>query len=41
MNQKEIINAGKKIWFHAGEFSDSLALSHLTQEVEVYYDFLK
>ena len=38
---KEIINAGKKIWFHAGEFSDSLALSHLTQEVEVYYDFFK
>ena len=25
------------IWFHAGEFSDSLALSHLTEEVDFYY----
>ena len=28
------------IWFHAGEFSDSLALSHLTGELELYHSFL-
>jgi spore photoproduct lyase len=38
---KPLIKSGKKIWFHAGEFSDSLALSHLTQEIETYYDFFK
>ncbi len=32
---------GKKIWFHAGEFSDSLALSHLTGELSLYHDFCK
>jgi spore photoproduct lyase len=30
----------KTIWFHAGEFSDSLALSHITQEIEIYHAFL-
>jgi spore photoproduct lyase len=30
----------QKIWFHAGEFSDSLALSHLTGELDLYHDFL-
>lgn len=30
-----------RIWFHAGEFSDSLALSHLTQELPLYWDFFK
>lgn len=29
----------KNIWFHAGEFSDSLALTHLTGELELYHDF--
>ena len=29
------------IWFHAGEFSDSLALSHLTGEISYYYPFFK
>jgi len=29
-----------KVWFHAGEFSDSLALSHLTGELKHYHDFL-
>jgi len=29
----------KKVWFHAGEFSDSLALTHLTGELEIYHDF--
>lgn len=27
------------VWFHAGEFSDSLALTHLTGELELYHDF--
>jgi spore photoproduct lyase len=27
------------LWFHAGEFSDSLALSHITQEIPLYWDF--
>lgn len=31
-------NPGKKIWFHAGEFSDSLALSHLSGEIPFYYE---
>lgn len=31
----------KGIWFHAGEFSDSLALSHLTQDLESYIDVFK
>lgn len=29
------------VWFHAGEFSDSLALSHLTGEIEHYYPFFR
>lgn len=29
-----------KVWFHAGEFSDSLALTHLTNELPLYHDFL-
>jgi spore photoproduct lyase len=29
----------QKVWFHAGEFSDSLALSHLTGELELYHQF--
>lgn len=28
----------KEVWFHAGEYSDSLALSGLTNEWEVYWD---
>lgn len=28
-------------WFHAGEFSDSLALSHLTQEWPYYFDLFR
>jgi spore photoproduct lyase len=34
-------NEGKKVWFHAGEFSDSLALTHLSGELELYHDFSK
>ena len=49
VNHEEIINemqkimeknSNKRIWFHAGEFSDSLALSHITDEFQLYYDFL-
>lgn len=29
----------EKVWFHAGEFSDSLALSHMTGELPLYFDF--
>ncbi len=28
-----------RVWFHAGEFSDSLALSHITGELSYYHDF--
>ena len=31
-------NPGEKIWFHAGEYSDSLALTHLTGELPHYFD---
>lgn len=34
-------NPTKSLWFHAGEFSDSLALSHLTNEWHLYWDFFK
>lgn len=32
---------GNTVWFHAGEFSDSLALAHITGEWPQYWDFLK
>jgi spore photoproduct lyase len=48
VNHDEIIDEIKKIalnqdevWFHAGEFSDSLALSHLTGEIALYHNLLK
>jgi spore photoproduct lyase len=28
----------KRVWFHAGEFSDSLALTHLTGELPFYFE---
>ena len=31
----------ESVWFHAGEFSDSLALSHITGELEAYWDFFE
>ncbi len=31
----------KRVWFHAGEYSDSLALSHVSGEIEHYYPFFK
>lgn len=49
VNHEEIINEMQniidteknRVWFHAGEFSDSLALSHITNEFELYYQFLE
>jgi len=40
---EKILNShpGENVWFHAGEFSDSLALSHLTGEVELYHSFCR
>lgn len=32
---------GTKVWFHAGEFSDSLALTHLTGELALYHEFCR
>ena len=49
-NHDEIIAQMQKVvdedpkhnpWFHAGEYSDSLALSHITQEWAEYFDFFK
>lgn len=34
-------NEGKSLWFHAGEFSDSLAMSHISGEIEAYHEFFK
>jgi spore photoproduct lyase len=50
VNHEEIIeemeralkeHPGEKVWFHAGEFSDSLALTHLTGELDLYHEFCK
>ena len=51
VNHEEIGEEIKKIssqaedhqspWFHAGEFSDSLALSHITQEVKYYIELFR
>lgn len=35
------LHQGRNVWFHAGEFSDSLALTHLTGELNLYHDFCK
>ncbi len=34
-------NPKQVLWFHAGEFSDSLALSHLTKEIPFYFNLFK
>lgn len=48
INHDEIIQEMEKLvasypdaWFHSGEFSDSLALSHITGELPLYFDFFK
>lgn len=38
---QEIVNQDQNVWFHSGEFSDSLALSHITGELDLYFDFFK
>ena len=39
--EKNILAASNGVWFHAGEFSDSLALSHLTGELPFYFELFK
>ena len=34
---KQVASQHPRAWFHAGEFSDSLALSHITQEWPSYF----
>ncbi len=50
INHEEIIEEMQKtlddhesgnVWFHAGEFSDSLALTHLTGELDLYHEFCR
>ena len=50
LNHQEIIDEmqstlaqhpGQKVWFHAGEFSDSLALSSLTGELDEFWPFFR
>lgn len=41
MNSISAENKNKTVWFHAGEFSDSLALSHITGELDLYHEFCK
>jgi spore photoproduct lyase len=36
-----LTNPGRHIWFHAGEYSDSLALSHLTGELPAYFELFR
>jgi spore photoproduct lyase len=38
---QKVVELSPSAWFHAGEFSDSLALSHLTQEWADYFDFFR
>jgi spore photoproduct lyase len=50
VNHDEIIDEMRKLielpenqnaWFHAGEYSDSLNLSHVTKELDTYFDFFR
>lgn len=34
-------NEKDKVWFHAGEYSDSLAISHVTGELPLYFDYFR
>ena len=38
---QDVIKAYPDAWFHSGEFSDSLALSHITDELPIYFDFFR
>lgn len=35
------LHPNKKVWFHAGEYSDSLALTHLSGELSHYFNLFK
>jgi spore photoproduct lyase len=35
------VHSDKRPWFHAGEFSDSLALSHITSDINYYFELFK
>ncbi len=39
--QKTINENEESIWFHSGEYSDSLALTHITGELPKYFKFFK
>ncbi len=39
--EKVLARHDGNVWFHAGEFSDSLALSHLSGELEIYHEFCR
>lgn len=39
--EHDVNHPGEKIWFHAGEYSDSLALTHLTGELPHYFNLFK
>lgn len=41
MKELCLANPNEKVWFHAGEFSDSLALSHVTGELPFYFETFK
>ncbi len=41
MERTLLLHPGTQVWFHAGEFSDSLALTHLTGELELYHEFCR
>ena len=41
MQQTMARHPGQIVWFHAGEFSDSLALSHISGELPLYWRFFE
>jgi spore photoproduct lyase len=41
MEETRARHPGRRVWFHAGEFSDSLALAHLSQELPIYWNFFR
>jgi spore photoproduct lyase len=40
-DMQQLVDENPDAWFHAGEYSDSLALSHLTNEWDEYWEFFK
>lgn len=40
-NEHLLQNPNQSVWFHAGEYSDSLALTHLTKELSFYFKLFK